>query len=60
MSALIAVDIAMWVVAYFLAKSKGRSPWAWVGWTLLGGLISLIILLFKPDLSSQSDYHFTN
>ncbi len=41
------------VVCALIARSKGRNPWAWLGWGLLGGLISLIIVLVKKPLSAD-------
>ena len=46
--------LALAAVCAFIAQSKGRSPWAWAGWGLLGGLISLVIILVKPSLNGAA------
>ena len=50
------MTIVIWLVlaaaCALIARSKGRNPWAWLGWGLLGGLISLIIVLVKKPLSA--------
>ena len=38
------------LLCYFVAEAKGREPWPWAAWGLLGGIISLVILLCKPTL----------
>jgi hypothetical protein len=42
--------IALAAVCALIARSKGRNPWAWAGWGLLGGVISVAIILVKSPL----------
>lgn len=46
--------LALAAVCALIAQSKGRSPWAWAGWGLVGGLISLVIILVKPPLNGAA------
>ncbi len=46
--------IALAAVCALIARSKGRNPWAWAGWGLLGGVISVAIILVKSPLGMSS------
>jgi hypothetical protein len=34
------------VLAYFIAKYKGRNPWFWFGIGTIGSLVGLLIVIF--------------
>ena len=42
------------VVCYVVAESRHRPGWTWAAWGLLGGVITLVILLVKPALPGKA------
>jgi len=41
--------------AYYFAKHLGRNPWFWFWISFLLPIISLIILIFLPDLKKDKE-----
>jgi ABC-type multidrug transport system permease subunit len=40
--------------AYYFAKHLGRNPWFWLGISFVLPIVSLIILIFLPDIDKEA------